>query len=248
MSVEEGGFRSVPATRTRAIVLRAIDYGESDRILGLLTRDFGKLSVFARGARKSKRRFAGVDLFSAFDAEIDAAKIKRGGFCAIDSVDNLEQNLELRADLFALCQASYLAECTWLFMGELDAHPGFFEWWSAVLARLRSPNQGADAQVLMDLEMLRWFGYLPSLRHCIECGTEMADQNVFFAFSKGGIVCRSCHRADSGRWMSTRDLQEGKVSALRSTLDAFVRHTLGREPKSQRVREEICYGNAASVL
>ena len=44
--------------RTPAIVLRARDYSESDRIVTLLTRDMGKLSGIARGAKASRRRFA----------------------------------------------------------------------------------------------------------------------------------------------------------------------------------------------
>src|ERR1700733_10832996 len=42
---------------TPAIVLRARDYAESDRIVTLLTRDFGKLSGIAKGAKASRRRF-----------------------------------------------------------------------------------------------------------------------------------------------------------------------------------------------
>ncbi|MEZ4255050.1 MAG: DNA repair protein RecO [Polyangiales bacterium] len=45
---------------TDALVLRALDYGESDRIVTLLTERFGKVSVLARSARKSRRRFGGV--------------------------------------------------------------------------------------------------------------------------------------------------------------------------------------------
>src|SRR5499427_3856541 len=40
-----------------AIVLRARDYAEADRIVTLLTRDFGKLSGIAKGAKASRRRF-----------------------------------------------------------------------------------------------------------------------------------------------------------------------------------------------
>ena len=38
---------------TPAIVLRTVDYGEADRVVTLFTRDAGKLSALARGARKS---------------------------------------------------------------------------------------------------------------------------------------------------------------------------------------------------
>jgi DNA repair protein RecO (recombination protein O) len=42
---------------TPAIVLRARDYADSDRIVTLLTRDAGKLSGIAKGAKASRHRF-----------------------------------------------------------------------------------------------------------------------------------------------------------------------------------------------
>lgn len=56
--------------RTRAIVLRRTNYGESDRILNLITPE-GKVAVLARGVRKSKSRLAGgIELFSVADVVI----------------------------------------------------------------------------------------------------------------------------------------------------------------------------------
>ena len=45
---------------TQAIVLRAVNYKESDKILTLLTRDSGKLTVTARACRKSRKQGGGV--------------------------------------------------------------------------------------------------------------------------------------------------------------------------------------------
>src|SRR5216684_9309983 len=45
--------------RAEAIVLKTIDFGETDRILTLLTRHFGKVSVVAKGIRKPTSRLAG---------------------------------------------------------------------------------------------------------------------------------------------------------------------------------------------
>ena len=42
---------------TDAVVLRAIDYSESSRIVTLFTRDSGKMGVIAKGARSGKHRF-----------------------------------------------------------------------------------------------------------------------------------------------------------------------------------------------
>ena len=40
--------------------MRSVDYRDSDRIVTLLTEDYGKISALARGARKSQRRFGGA--------------------------------------------------------------------------------------------------------------------------------------------------------------------------------------------
>lgn len=50
---------------TTGIVLSRTDYGEADRIITVLTPDYGKLSMMARGVRKSKSKLAGgIELFS----------------------------------------------------------------------------------------------------------------------------------------------------------------------------------------
>ena len=45
-------------TVTRALVVRSVDYKDSDKILTLLTPDMGKLSAGARGCRKKGRSIA----------------------------------------------------------------------------------------------------------------------------------------------------------------------------------------------
>lgn len=50
---------------TEAIVLARVDYQEADRILTLMTKDHGKISVLAKGVRRIKSKLAGgIELFS----------------------------------------------------------------------------------------------------------------------------------------------------------------------------------------
>jgi DNA repair protein RecO (recombination protein O) len=49
---------------SQAIILRRINYGEADRILTVLTPNHGKISIIAKGVRKSKSKLAGgLELF-----------------------------------------------------------------------------------------------------------------------------------------------------------------------------------------
>lgn len=60
--------------RTQAIVLRRTNFGETDRILNLLTPE-GQISVRARGARKEKSKLAGgIEMFCVSDVVIHRGK------------------------------------------------------------------------------------------------------------------------------------------------------------------------------
>ena len=49
---------STPYIVTKGIVLRETETKESDKILTLLTAEYGKISVIARGARRKSCKFA----------------------------------------------------------------------------------------------------------------------------------------------------------------------------------------------
>ena len=55
----------MPLYTTHAIVIRSLNYGESDKIITFFTRDYGKLKAIAKGARRSRKRFQNaLGLFS----------------------------------------------------------------------------------------------------------------------------------------------------------------------------------------
>src|SRR5512142_1565262 len=91
------------------VVLRTVDYGESDRVVTLLSRERGKISAFARGARASRRRFGGaLEPFTLLSAEVRV----RGGsdLLGLDSTAVLRGYGAIRADLARIACAAYAAE------------------------------------------------------------------------------------------------------------------------------------------
>ncbi len=61
--------------RTKAIVLRRTNYGEADRILQLLTPDYGKISAMAKSVRREKSKLAGgIELFAVSDVTLISGK------------------------------------------------------------------------------------------------------------------------------------------------------------------------------
>lgn len=60
---------------TDALLLRASDYRDADRIVTLFTRDLGKVSAIARSAKSSKRRFGGaLEPYCVIRVELDPGR------------------------------------------------------------------------------------------------------------------------------------------------------------------------------
>lgn len=64
---------------TKAIVLSRVNYGEADRIMQILTPEFGKIGVIAKGVRREKSKLAGgVELLAVCDLTVHQGKGELG--------------------------------------------------------------------------------------------------------------------------------------------------------------------------
>jgi len=85
--------------KTKAIVLRRTNYGEADRILNILT-PVGKMSVMAKGVRKTKSKLAGgIELFCVSDVVVHRGK---GDLGVLTSARLQEFYGEIMKDLLAM--------------------------------------------------------------------------------------------------------------------------------------------------
>jgi DNA repair protein RecO (recombination protein O) len=103
---------------TPAILLRRLDHGDYDLIITFITLDRGKVSVIAKYAKKSIKRFAGtLELFSALRMVCTAGR----GLPVLQEAAILEHPFpRIRSDIKKTAYASYWAEIIneWLEEGE----------------------------------------------------------------------------------------------------------------------------------
>ena len=217
------------------VVLRILPYGESDAVVGLFTEHHGRISAFARGARRSQKRFGGaLDLFTELRLELSSGLRSRSALWRLDRVELREAHIELRRNLGRLAQAEYLAECLWSFAPEGEAQTALYAWWKGALRRLCEASDPRAIAHELDLELLSHSGYAPHWQSCTECGRGVPAGRFFFSFEKGGAICTECRPRGEGRWLEPQD----RVS-VQGAVSAYVSYTLGKEPRSQRFREEV---------
>ena len=103
---------------TAGIIIQSTAVRESDSMLALLSRDAGRISVLARTARRSQKRFmGGLDLFDCGKFDLRAAR-SAGGPWNLEQITQREQWPALRADLDKFSVASYCLDLTLQFAQE----------------------------------------------------------------------------------------------------------------------------------
>jgi len=144
--------------RTEAIVLKRRDYGEADRILTVFTPDFGKLTLLAKGVRKTRSRKAGhVELFT--DSTMLVAKGRTWDL--VSQAEMIEPFRALHEDLQRTSYAFYIAELLDGFTQERDPHPQIFALLKETLSRLAASKDEVLPLVarFFDLRLLSQMGY-----------------------------------------------------------------------------------------
>jgi DNA repair protein RecO (recombination protein O) len=185
----------VRGIETEALILRSVDFGESDRILQLLTPDSGRLTAIAKGARRSVRRFGGtLDLFNHLCVQIDFG---RGTTMARLDQARLTGSFEpLRTDPARFALGCYLLELFDRLAPEGGNRTDTGRLFAFALAALQTIADSVATprlRTLLELRALDALGLRPELRDCVRCG-ESAGRNalVDFHIADGGAVCGAC--------------------------------------------------------
>jgi DNA repair protein RecO (recombination protein O) len=256
----------VAALHTPALLLRSVDYGESDRVVHLLTARTGRLTAIAKGARRSRQRFPGtLDVFNRLD--VDARVRPRASMAFLERARLVDPHLGLRADPARYALASFLVEMLDRLAPEELAGPdaeGLFAYATESLALVARARPTPTLRLLLELRGFDALGQRPELGRCVRCGrvpsARTAPQHrVHFHVADGGLVCSACAlRLDGLVPLELRTLRvlesglEGAVDALSEIeLDPsalaqaarlvfrFQRYHVGLELRSERFLEEM---------
>jgi DNA repair protein RecO (recombination protein O) len=184
---------------TEAIILQAFPYGDTSRILRLLTRDYGVRSVIVKGATRPKSRYSGLlELFTEGSASIylkqNAELLTLSGF------DLIRSRQSIGNDLMRFGGASLLAEIVIRTASE-EAQPELFDRLRGALDTLAdAPVEGIEAIVLAETwGLVAALGFEPSLQECVSCGRDIApEEHTRFSYSAGGALCADCRDSGGG--------------------------------------------------
>lgn len=176
--------------RTEAIVLRAMKYGEADRILHVFTPELGRRSVIARGARRQKSKLGGrLEPPARVDLELHEG---RGDIATVTGATTVAAFLRLRERLDSIEAALHACDDVDRLFGPGEAHPPAYHLLANHLAALDAEASAATParQLAFRLKLLTAAGLTPQTSACVACGA--AGPLVAFSGEEGGLLCEAC--------------------------------------------------------
>ena len=245
--------------RTEAIVLRLMDYGESDRIVTFYTAAYGKVRGIAKGAKRSRKRFANaLEPFSC--SRLLFSRRGTEGLALIEGSDVTCHFEEIRTDLEKTMTASCLIDLTDQFTEEDKRNEPLFGLLHDFLQLLEKGPSTESLLRFFEIRLLKLSGYDPVLDRCLACKSPVSPEKSYrFHAAGGGLLCNAC-RLESPDAIpislgTIRTLAMGRelpidrlgrlVLSVQSSdesrliLGRFVHHILGRELKSFHVFNEV---------
>jgi DNA repair protein RecO (recombination protein O) len=246
---------------TPAIMLRRIDFGDYDLIITFYTRDRGKVSVIAKSAKKSMKRFAGIlERFSSLGIVCTAGRGK--GLPVLKEATMLKPFENIRTDIIKTAYASYWTELIDEWMEKNAKNIQVYHLFEYVLSELDKGEASLEAlSILFQMRFMALAGLSPNLGYCSICHTQTEEikcEKLIFDLRKGRVACEKCYPGSGHihlskgtvkqlQWIGDGDLKRAvrirfAIHALAESLrflETFVPYHIGRELKSLKFLKQI---------
>ena len=177
--------------KCEGIIIRTTNYGETNKIVTLYTREWGKVGVMARGAKKPNSRLAAVTQLFTYGYFLVQKSSGLGGLQQGEIISSMRS---IREDNILTAYASYIVDLTDKSIDDRKPNPFLFE---LVYQTLNLINEGYDAEIIVnifEMKMLNTLGLYPVLNQCSICGH--TEGHFSFSIREGGLICHRCLEKD----------------------------------------------------
>ncbi len=173
------------------IIIGEKPYSETSKLLTVLTREYGLISLMAKGAKRVKS-----DL-RIFTEKLTYAKFnilyKKDKISTLVSATIIEQLKSIKTDINKISYASYILE-----LAEQISKEHFnSKLYDLVIAAIKKINEDYDPASIMnivELKLLDFLGVMPVIDGCAMCGSKANIMTL--SASAGGFVCKDCYHND----------------------------------------------------
>ncbi len=185
-------------TKTEAIVLKSMKYGDTSKIVTFYTRQFGKLKGIAKGARKLNNKFgSALEPFSR--VVLVVYKKDNRDLHLISQCDALEAYRKIHDHFDRISAGLAVLELVDQLTHGEEENPEMYALLTRTLGVLNDAERNFPSiRRAFQLKCAILFGFAPSLNVCSECGRSLVSGEplsaVGFQLTDGAIICSTCKK------------------------------------------------------
>lgn len=174
--------------KVEGIVVSAVDYKESSKILNIYTKELGIIGVMARGSKKIKSTLSGVSdklTYGVFYLEYKEGKLSN--LLDVDIINNFKN---IKKDILLMGYSLYLTD----LVAQVVKNDNDKQIYADYIATLIKINDLYDPMVIsniLELKMLNYLGIKPILDKCCKCGS--STDIITVSSYAGGYICKNCY-------------------------------------------------------
>ncbi len=178
------------------LILRETVYGEADKILTVLTAEYGKITVYAKGVRSFRNRFQSAVQLMSYNEFVLYQKKDSYSFKEAEVHENF---YPIRNDLESFALAQYLLDVANDVCVEGERQDEMLQLLLNTLYLIAKQEKPLDlVKAVFELRCAAVCGWMPDLSHCASCGAQ--KQAYYLNLAGGVLTCQSCyhHQAQMG--------------------------------------------------
>jgi len=225
--------------KTDAITLRIIPFRETSLLIHFYTRNFGKITVLAKGIRKKKPYI--LSHFEPFVYQTISFYDNPRREIHILGDSTIKESFPLiRFDFDKVCAASYMVELIDKITVAHDPNEDIFDIFLFCLCELKDMPIKKMLRYF-EIKILSGLGLFPNLEKCVLCRNENNDTKLLFSAQHGGMICQrqQCQTQSPDAIEISLGLSESMRYIQSKSLEEFNRFNLSRncEIEMQRLMQ-----------
>lgn len=166
------------------IIIDEKPYGETSKILNIITKEKGLIGVLSKGSKRLKSPLRSIsERFCYANFNISYKEDKLSILLGADVINPLRN---IKKDIKKVSYLNFLSELTSGIIKQSDDSRIYQMYLSAIL----KIEEGFDPMVItniLELKYLSFLGVSPKLNGCVVCGNEKV---VTISVYKGGFLCK----------------------------------------------------------
>lgn len=199
-------------TDLTGIVLSSMPVGDYDKRLVILTKERGKITVFARGARKPNSPYMGIS--EPFNFGVFSLSEGYDAYY-LSGADIKEYFLEVKNDIEGICYGTYFCDILEYLCVDGFGDVNILNLLYVTLKALsKSDRMKPLIRRIFELKVLAYDGEGMSAFSCCMCN--QSEDLVGFSLNRNGLICKSC----LGKTEKVRTLSQTTIYTIQYILSS----------------------------